>query len=238
MQFFYGGFTHADNEVAYDSIQKAFIRGATQRAHLLHVVWNLRGKLLGTQSSIFSQYNTLLLAYQQDGFSAGFNGTPFTINGQQAIGGCRVVSPISHGDLGGAEMVTYLKYTFALEADFMWASPTDPLSFQETTTFTDNYGFPMYIELLPVSGLPILQQVTDSSWYFGTQSGSLTQAGPGPVPMPPLFPGNLRTSAGAARTLSWGSPKMIRGNPIEYSVNWRYEYISSLPFQAYPNQVG
>ena len=240
--FFYGSFTHDPNSVAFTHINRTIIRGETQRAHLMRVQWGLKGKLVSVNSGdIPARLQTMQTAYMlnQVNVSAGMNNTAFTLNGQSALGGVRVTSPVSHEEIMGAEGVTYLRYTIGLEADFMIAKGLDVLSFSESLSFTDNLGSPIYIERIPVTGPPILQQVTQTSWFFATQNGKGSQAGGWPNPTNPIFPVNyLRTASNAGRTVTYNSPKMIVGNPVEYTTSWKYEFISPTPLIAWPNMIG
>lgn len=245
MQFFYGNYYHSPNSVAFSGVNRTFVRGQSGRVHLLHVDWQLDGKLLGVnQADIFNQLNVMMLAYTQDGLSAGLldnngNLTPFTMNGALALGGVRVTSPVSHQQVKGADGVTYLKYKIGLAADFPYASALDVMSFSEQLSFTNNNGGPIFVERIPAQGSPILQQVTEQSWFFASQSGSLTQSGPFPQPMSPIFPpAYIRTGGNAGQQVSYSSPKTIRAAPIEYGVQWKYEFISPTPLIGWPNVVG
>jgi len=240
MQFYYGSFTFDDNSVNYASINRTFTRGQTQRLHLLHVNWQMRGKIVrNLQSDIWAEYTAIQNALYVDGSNAGFNGTPFQLGGQNALGGCRVTNPVSHEGLAGAEGITYLRYTFGLEADFLWSKAQDVLNFNEQISFTDNLGLPIYVERIPAIGLPLLQQVTQASWYKATQSGILEQSGPNPTPMAPIFGLNLlQTSGNAASNVVTRSPTTIKGYPIKYGITWSYNFISATPLIGSPNALG
>lgn len=240
MQFFYGGYFHDANSVAFESATRTMRRSQNQTAHILHVAWRMKGKIVGTPSTIWSTINLMRLAYSKDGLSAGMldnsgNLTPFTINSALTLGGVRVVSPISHGAVEGAEGATYLRYTFALEADFAYAFAEDILSWGETLSFANNNGGPIYIERIPARGRPILQQVTETSWFYATQQGFMTQSGPNPQPGRMVFdPSYIRTGNGNGQQVTYAAPRTIRNVPIEYGVNWRYEFISPDPLIANP----
>ena len=177
--------------------------------------------------------------YSIDGQSAGMNGTAFTLDGNAALGGVRVTSPVSHSDITGAHGVTFLTYTIGLEADFMIAQPLDVLSFSESISFTDNAGGPIFVERIPAVGEPILQQVATQSWYYATQSGKGSLAGTWLLPATPVFStAFLRTSGNAGRTVTYSSPKMIRGIPAEFETQWKYEFISATPLIGFPSLIG
>ncbi len=239
MQFVYGGYSHADNSVAFKNIQKTYVMGPNGRLHMLRVQWSLEGKLLGlNQGDIMTQLAELMSIYSFPNQSAGFPGTPFYLQNGDAIGGVLVTGPITHGEIKGAEGVTYLRYGFSLQADFPWAINGQVLAFSETTSFTDNFGLPVTVERLPQNAPPILQTISAGSWYYGTQSGSNTVAFVPADYEPPMFPQYLRTSSGRAREVTFQSPEMCRGVPTKFTTKWKYDFISAVPFFSYPNVVG
>ncbi len=236
--FFYGSYTHPDKSVAYTRFDRRFIRARTGRIHMLRVTWGLRGKIIKpTQAEIWTELEQIRNAYLVEGKSAGFDGTPFTINGNQAIGGTRVVSPVSHGRIEGSEGTTYLNWTVELEADFMIATKNTILEFKESVTFSDNLGLPLTVERVPLNAPPLLQQVSQGSFYYATQQGSIVTV-ERPKPLDPLFPSNLRTSGGRARSVQYDNPTTINGQTISYGCNWHYEFISTSPLFNFPRSLG
>lgn len=242
MIFYYGGKTFDANSVNFAAINRSFARGSTQRPHILHVSWSLRGKIVRTnQADVWTEYNAIVNALQNNdgGTSAGFQNTPYVMGGSTAIGGIAVTNAVSHEGLGGAEGITYLKYTFGLDSDYIWSAANDPLAFHEQISFSDNSGLPKTIERLPLFGPPIRQVVSQTSWYYATQTGSLEQSGPNPVPMAPIFGiESLRTSGDNGQSIVRTSPQMVRGTPIKYGVNWTYQFVSPNPLVGSPNAIG
>jgi hypothetical protein len=204
--------------------------------------WDLKGKIIrSTQAEIFSVLTTMKSAYSVDGFTATMldnNGNPttFYLDNNLAVGGVRVSKPISHGEISGAHGTTYLKYEFGLMADYL-SNPGGDLTFQESVSFNDIDGGPIQVERIPAQGSPILQNVSERSWYYATQQGQLTQQGPGLAPMQPLFPGLLRRTPGS-RVITYLPVKTIKGVPIEYGISWKYEFISTDPMTGRPNVKG
>jgi hypothetical protein len=234
MQFAWGSYAHTMNSVAFRSISRNLVPGQTGRISRLSVNWQLDGKLIGTsQADIMQQLATMQQAYSINGQNAAMldnNGAiiqPWYLNSAQSLGGVLVTSPISHGGVYGAEGNTYLKYTFGLTADFIAANGL--MSFQETVTFTDIGGGPMKTERQPVQGLPIQQTVTETSPYYCTQSGSLTQNYSGPQAQGMYFPGNLRGHPNAKR-IAYLPTKTMRGSPYEWGISWAYDYFSATGF--------
>ena len=99
-------------------------------------------------------------------------------------------------------------------------------------------GLPMTVERIPQNGPPIIQEISQGSWYYATQSGSITHAFSQGEPNPPIFPEYLRTSSGQAKSVTYESPKMIRNLAISYTVKWKYDFISATPFFSYPASLG
>jgi hypothetical protein len=185
-------------------------------------------------SDILSQLQTLQAAYAVDGQSAVMydnsgNPTPFLVDTTQTVGGVRVTNPVSHEMLKGADGVTYLRYTVGLTWDVLWAAPNDVLSFEETLSFSDNQGLPLQVQRVPAFGPPIIQNVTETSFYYATQAGTMSQAGPSPVPPGPTFPG-LFVGSDGSHQVTYLPVKTIRGTPYEYGVSWKYEFVSVSPF--------
>ena len=241
MQFQYGSYAHDINSVAFTRVVRSLKRGPNQRANLLTTEWGLKGKIIrSTQAAIFSVLAGMKTAYSVDGFSAGMydnngNQTTFFLDNNLAQGGVRVSQPISHGPIQGAEGTTYLYYEFGLAADYL-SGPGGPLEFQETLTFNDINGGPIQVERIPAQGSPILQNVTEQSWFFCSQQGRLKQQGNVTQisPQPMLFPGLLRQIPGS-KVITYGPVEMIKGVPVASSVTWKYDYISASPITGFPN---
>ncbi|WP_010588014.1 hypothetical protein [Schlesneria paludicola] len=245
-QFIFGNYAHAPDSVAFTGLTRTYIDAPNGKHKLLRLQMNCKGKLIGRgpnpRADLFGQLNFLQAAYSGGG---GQNarmiddngGTMFFLDNGLAIGGVVVTNPVSHEEITGAESVTYLRYTFGLQADFFFATGAEVLNFQETVSFSDNWGRPLCVERVPAVGQPIIQQVTEASFYHATQSGSMTTVGPNPAPMDPLWPNNLRGQDGSV-SVSYDSPLMIRGVPVEYSVKWAYQFVSTTPLVGLPNIMG
>lgn len=184
MKFQYGSFQHDQNEVSFSRISRTLARQPNGRANLLHVEWGMKGKIIrSSQTAILSALNDRMLAYASDGYSAAMldnngNLTTWFLDTSQAVGGVRVSQSVSHQVLQGAEGVTFLHYEFGLAADFL-SLPGGFLSFSESLSFNDIDGGPIQVERIPAQGPPILQTVSERSWYFVTQQGQSTIQGTG-----------------------------------------------------------
>jgi hypothetical protein len=238
MIFNYGSYAHPNNEVNFAGLTRTIQFSPTARANILTEAWAMKGRIVKqgatSQADIFTALAALRTAYSVNGQSAWFNDnngtrTPFFLDNTKAIGGVVVTSPISHGDIGGAESVTYLNYTFGLKMEsFATLAAGSYLAYAETLVFEDNNGLPLLIERIPISGPPILQAVSTSSMFYATQSGTLTTRSMNPQPEAPLFPGAFSGEPNS-RSIRYSSPKMVRGVAVEQSVSWSYRFKSPSP---------
>lgn len=244
--FYYGGFSHPHAEVAFAGIQRTIRFSETQRENILRESWQLRGKIVrqgpNSQRLVLAALDEIRQAYSRHGQSAGLldpegNQTPFLLDNSKAIGGVIVTNPVSHGELSGSETATYLHYTFGLQMESFVSGPDTLLAYSEQVTFSDNRGGPLQVGRVPVSGLPIVQNVTTNSFYYATQSGSLTTRTPQPQPESMLFPSALMGDP-HSRIVTWSSPPMQRGVPTEYTVDWVYKFRSVAPFNGQVHSRG
>jgi hypothetical protein len=239
-QLIYGGYAHAVNSVYLTAWSRQTVLGQTGWPEVLRVNCSFRAKLIDTNmTSLMSQAANMQLAYSIGGQTLVFldnNGLPTTwfLNSATAIGGVMVTNPVSYGEVKGAEGTLYMYCTFGLTADYLVNNGNNYVVFHETVSFSDNNGNPLTVERVPVYGPPVIQQVTQSSFYYATQQGELWQSQPGPQPMSPIWPSNLRGTPNSRRSALL-PPKAIRGNAYRYGVNWCYEFVSQYPLVGYPN---
>lgn len=242
-RFQYGAWQAQQDSVSFNTIQQILIPAANGKPTLRRITWDIRGKIVhennaNPQSDVMGKVQEASAAFNRNYQDVGFPGTPFFFQNASTFGGVVVIKPFSFNDVKGADGVTYFNWSAAIEAHYKFSEFTEGtvLDFRETTSFSNNGGFPIYAERLPVNGSPILQQVSSGSWYYGTQQGTIeVSGGLNAEPLPPLFPGALRYSTGKPRTFEYQSPKMLRGQPVSCVTTWAYEYISSVPFFASPN---
>ncbi len=230
--FTYGGFQFDPGSVSFSSIDNSYIVGQTGRPHMIRRKWNLKGKLVNnsSQSALMSSMTNIINAFTFQNLSAGFQGTPFYFDNSVSLGGVLVTQMPSFSDLKGAQGVTYIPFSFALQTDEAWASRGTILEFKEQVSFSDNGGNPMTVERLPQNAPPIIQTVSYGSWYYCTQQGSVKTAFSAPNPIPPLFPGFLRTSTGNASQITRENRNLQRGTVLDGKVSWKYDFISAQPF--------
>jgi hypothetical protein len=241
-QFFYGPYTHPNAEVAFEGISRRIEWSPTQRANTLTEAWNMKGKFVyqgaTAQSQILAALATTRTAYSRTdfaatGYSAGMllNGaqTPFLLNAVGAIGGVVVTNPVSHGKIEGSEGCTYLHYKFGLRRESFLSTLNDLLDYKEQLSFSDCNGAPLQIWRMPLVGAPVVQSISTSSWFDCTQQGQLLSRNPNPQPEQPLFPNSIVGEPGSIQ-VSYFNPKMVRGTPVAYGVQWSYKFRQSVPF--------
>ena len=237
MQFTYGGGQFDEGSVFVKSFNQQMVPAQNGRPFMLHKTLHVEGKVVDQGGNAMSKLNGIYGTLSSNGHDAGFAGTPIFLTTGNAMGnpGVIVSRPCSHSEVKGAEGVTYIRWEAGFEAFYPLVNGGEILAFTESITFTSNHGAPIYVERLPVYGLPILQQTSSSSWYFCTQQGSRTTAFSSYEPLPMIFPENLRTSGNNGSQVTLKSPEMLRGHYLGWTTTWKYEYISALPFFATPS---
>lgn len=238
MQLVYGGYYHDVNSVSITSWNRSYVLSESQWPKFLKVAAAFKARLVG--QNLFSRACVMQAAYLTNGQTMTMydnvnNLVPiWSIDSSMTVGGTVVTSPVSFNDIQGAQGATYLICTFAVEALFPLETNSQILSFQETVTFDNIDGGPIQVERIPATGAPILQNVTEQSFYFATQEGSLTQGLPNPTPMQPLWPSLQRRQPGANKWTQI-SPKTVRGVAHEYGVKWSYQFVSTSPITGSPH---
>ncbi len=241
-QAVYGGYFHDVNSVKITSLDRTIERGQTGRPSALSVTIGLAAKIIRpTTAQIFAELNTMIAAYSVDGYSFAFYDDfgslqpAWSIDSSTAIGGVIVSKPVSHGELSGAQASNFVWANMAVSATILLPTAYQQfLTFQETLTFHDRQGGPILVRRQPARGYPFKQQVTERSWYYATQSGSLTSNYQNPQPMDPLFPNDFAGDEND-RQITVTSPVTLRGMPMEYGLQWTYNYASANPLIGKPN---
>lgn len=238
MQLAYGGYLHDVNSVSIRSWQRSYVLSENGWPKFRKVSAAFRAKLVG--ANLFSRAAAMQQAYSINGQNLTMydnnnaNTIIWWLDSSQSIGGTLVTDQVSFGEVKGAEGTTYLYCNFAVEAMFPLVTNSRILTFQETVTFDNIDGGPIQVERIPATGTPILQNVTEKSFYYATQEGFLTQGAANPQPMDPIWPELQRRQPGANKW-SQMAPKTIRGVPHEYGVRWSYQFVSTSPIIGGPN---
>ncbi len=241
-QAFYGGFNHDVNSVKITSLDREIDRGNTGYSSKLSITIGISAKIIrSTTSAIFAELNRMIAAYSVDGQSFAFyddNGLyipAWSIDSGATLGGVIVSKPVSHGELSGAQASNFIWATMAVSATVVTPLPFGQfLTFQESLTFHDRGGEGLRVKRLPARGLPFKQQVTERSWFYATQTGSLTSNQARPDPMQPIFPNDLDGDEND-RQITRINPVTVRGQAFEHGVQWTYNFSSAQPLIGLPN---
>jgi hypothetical protein len=147
-----------------------------------------------------------------------------------SIGGVRVVQPPTIEGLKNAGYVTWLPFSFALEAEypaanagFLYRDYTESISYSSP----DREDW-----LLCLHGPHQKQQVRDNPFYMATQTGSATGYLARPSAAQPIWP-----NAWVNRDELPGkqSPKARGNGYIDFTVSWQWRFKSNRPLLGNPN---
>lgn len=236
MKFYFGNFTSENAEFEITRYSRQFILGEIGFASRMRIDWGLRGKIVRNQgqSAVFQRLSQIQQAFQQGprnnaGFldDSGNQLLAWTINWADTIGGIQVMDSASHDRVWGAMGLTYLYFNCNLTAE-MYAAP-GIMRYEETVTFDDICGGPITVERIPLQGDPIIQRVSDASFYYARQVGRVSTNYANPQRNPPYWP-SLQRGRPGTREDGFLPTKYVRGMPIEWTRSWRYEFVSTQPF--------
>ena len=230
MQFRYGNYQHATDELAIvdATIQRNYSRRGL-RTHLTHT-WQLRGTLIptaATPTAITTALAALANAYAVDGLNAGLyeddgRQTGYFLNSGLSLGGVKVISPPSLPDGAGASYVTHLRYSITLQADF--ADPVGNLEFyQEQLSYMGDAG-PIRQWVTPISGPPQRQTIQQRSTQRITQSGTAIGYLRRPNPGNPFWP---QLEHRERRRVVAISPEVNGRAETSWGISWSYEFESA-----------
>lgn len=237
-QAFYGGYRHAVDSVHPKGWNRTVVYGATGWPEKLRIDTTWQAKVIGANmQDCMGQVYQMQLAYSVGGQSFVFvdnNGTQtvWILDSSSSIGGVQVTQAVSYGECKGADGTTYLYATFGLSAEYAVGNGKI-IEFSETVSFDDNQGQPLTVERLPINSAPVIQAVTQGSFFYATQSGELWSSSENPQPMQPLF-GRFRGVPGSHKVVP-KNPKTIRGVPYRWGVSWSYQFVDSSPINILPN---
>jgi len=239
-QAVYGSYTHDVNMVGFNSFTREYVDGPTGYHKLLRVTCDIKARIIrSTQTAVFAELEVMRAAYSIGGQSFGFyddygNLLSWALDTSTAVGGVTVLKPVSHGDIKGSHGVNYLDCNVVLQADYLQPlGDGQYLTFQESVDFSGS-GRPLKVKRVPAIGRPFKQQVSTASWFYATQSGSLTTTTPFPRPMAPLAP-DLFDGDEGDQEIKGPYPITQRGQAVEWVVGWTYRYSSPDPILIQPN---
>lgn len=178
----------------------------------------------------------LLQAFQQGGndflvfLPGGSVRTQLCLLNSGAIGGVRVVQPPTIESLKNGGYVTWLPFSFALEAEYPAAAAGALYrEWSESITFD-----PLTREawLLCLHGSHQKQQVRERPFYRAVQSGRAVGYLGYPSPPRPIW-FNAWMNRDTQPDLE--SPRRRGSDYVDYPISWRYEFQSDRPLSGVPN---
>lgn len=147
-----------------------------------------------------------------------------------SIDGVKIIQRPSFPTLQNAAYVTWLPFTFVLEAEYpVNDAASILLEFEETVTFEG--GGPVFGWWKPLVGFPVRQQVRMADTYRATQAGRAVGYLGRPPAAAPLWLGALNRFPG----YSIRSPRRRGNSFINYETTWQYEFESAVPLQGNPS---
>lgn len=169
-----------------------------------------------------------LILYQADGTTE----TAHAWRSANCIGGVRVVGGPSYPEYAGAEGINYRTIQVQFEAIVPLADARSALrSFTETITVSG--GGPVFGHLVPKTGRPVKQLLSEFSVCRATQRGSAVGLYQYPFPTDPIWPEAMVSPPGE---FSYTSARRIGTDLTDFMVSWSYEYEHSDRLTGRPNQ--
>lgn len=234
MQFAYGNYTHADNEVELQSITRQMVVDATGRAQSIKHQWKVRGVLqAASQAALDSALSNLEDAYAENGHSAvlklnsGANSV-HVLDSSQTVGGVKVVGGVDYPVGDGTEFVTSRTYAITLEAEFPFAPAGRIIKWQESIRFSG--GGPKFVWLETSRGKPVKQKTQEQTLYRAVQSGSAVGYLQRLPPPGALAPQLLITPP----EIEYGNPQRNGNTLHSYPTKWTYRMADAAPIVALP----
>lgn len=235
MYFKYGNFQHDSNLVDVESFTQQVVRNSRGGRERIVKTLTIAGDLIpstASQSAIRSKIEALEAAYNTDGLDAGLyhddgSKSPHFLDSSQSLSGVLVKSlnyPQGDNPRRG-EYVTTRKFRIVLEAEYFDDLADGIVLWQENITTRGDGGPRMAVQELD-SAPAVIEQVSDYTPVFVTQSGRAVGLSGWPVPSFPLTaPGLIQQGPGTV--FSPDHPERSGNGYLNYPVSWRYEFVSN-----------
>ncbi len=184
-------------------------------------------KMSALETALARQYQDLILYHDDGSVSAT------ALMNATSIGGVRVVSSPSYPDWKGNERGQFVRFTFAVEAEYPLANTQNLLvSFRERLSFSG--GGPRRVVLEALDTLPQTQMVRRFTAYQVIQHGQAVGYRSRPTPPRSIWPDALMESP----NYDVDSPARAGGVPAKYkdfAISWSYLHKSPTPLTGSPN---
>lgn len=244
----YNGFAHpagtTDCAVRFDAVlnEGEQIVAYKARADIKGLVISQAGNAADSQAQLTAQIKAIQQAYVNGGdlvlFLNDGSRSPSSILNSQTLGGTRVVSAPSFPELRGAQWVTYLDWTAAIEAEVPTIQGGTALwSFEEAVIFQGTGG-PATDVIECVQGPPVPQTLRQRTAMGAVQEGRAVGylAYAQPLFQFPIWPAFEQQQF---RMLYMGSPRRTgSGFNTQYKhfpTTWRYTFKSAVPLVGAPH---
>lgn len=235
MRFKFGKYLHAIGEVDLSRSIRITKSQATDLPIAYTHVWQIRGTLIAevsTTKNIAKMERDLLNAYSLRNQDCGFlhdDGTKVDaawLRSDDFIGGVIVTSPPSFPSREQAQGVTHSNYVIGLEATSIASDSGNLREFSETISFSG--GGPLYMHLEPIYGAPVKILAKQRTVYRAVQRGRSVGYLSRPDARPPLWPAALMR----APQVTYFGPRMENGVPVDFGIEWSYDFESGNPLYA------
>lgn len=238
MQLRYGGYLHAANEATI-VIDRNMIR--TQGGVMTGWMesWTIEGMVgdsTDTQATLKTKIQNLQDAYSGGGFDLIlYHNDGSTVSAHQLLNattrrGVQVKS-LKWKDTKSAEYTTYRQYSIVVEGEVVTSLGNLLVSFTERISFRGTGGPRLVVRELR-NGPPVVQQVSQYSPVYATQSGGAVGLLSYPAIPSPIWP-SLEDLP--AREIAYQSPTLIGINGREFGTTWSYSFQSPGPLAGQPN---
>lgn len=232
----YGDFQHETGECEVSITKSAQYNEVSNTIERLTQRWTISGMLLApSQAQLASKITALELAYSVDGKDATLryesnSPTPHQLLTATALGGVRIIEPISYPDGGRGEFAVWRKYRVTLEAIYL-GGPSGIVLWNEVISAAG--GVPLYGFAQPIYGLPQKQLLATNTTYRVVQQGRAVGRTAYPSFPAKLWPNDLVDVEETKEGPSW-----TKNNGVyqyqDFPIAWRYFYESSTLLNGTP----
>jgi len=230
----YGDYSHNTGECEITTTRSS-VYTPRQERWAVRERWNIKGLLLNPSGDLAAMKvleQALVSAYNYDGydltlyFDSGVASSK-SMDSSSAVGGLRVVQPVSFPTNSGASAITHTEFTVAVEGLFS-TGEVDLVDFHETLSFSG--GGPVYGHLETLTGRPVKQLHRRFSTYRAQQHGIATGLTGYPSIPSAIWPNSLMQTREEERR----DPQQINGSTLNYTLSWRYSFESAYPITGNP----
>ncbi len=245
----WGSFSHPLGQVGLSTNQTELVNEAGH-AYADDINITIEGRLISQlptaaacRADIASKQNALVAAYRNQNrdlvlyMPDGRTPSHHVYRASQMIGHqIRVVRPPSFPTATGAQGVTHLDFTIALQCERLRSNITPAAAIK---SFSESLDFepagPRYGYMEVKHGLPQKQQLRAHTVFRVRQSGSAVGLFQRPPVPPPLWPWDLVQPIPRVHK---GEPRRVGNQLIDWPISWSYDYESAFQMFGEPHLWG